>query len=95
MAMLELLEKSALQAEARSESGQRLATVAVEPVESASATVGRHLKPGATVIYESTVYPGATEEVCVPILRLSVGKACGCGGCNGREDADLSPCRRR
>ncbi len=150
--MLELLEKSALQAEVRSESGQQLATVAVVglgyvglplavefgkhrptlgydlsrkkieniqrrvdptgellaaelegarclrvtqdpaalehaefvivavptpinaarqpdlgPLESASATVGRHLKPGATVIYESTVYPGATEEVCVPI----------------------------
>src|SRR5438552_5638530 len=158
MAMLELLEKSALQAEARSESGQQLATVAVVglgyvglplavefgkhrptlgydlsrkkieniqrrvdttgelsaveldgarflrvtqdpaglehaefvivavptpinaarqpdlgPLESASATVGRHLKPGATVIYESTVYPGATEEVCVPILEKQSG----------------------
>src|SRR6266702_3370583 len=39
------------------------------PLESASVTVGRHLKPGATVVYESTVYPGATEEVCVPILE--------------------------
>jgi len=43
------------------------------PLESASATVGRHLKPGATVIYESTVYPGATEEVCVPILEKHSG----------------------
>src|SRR5712691_3043159 len=158
MAMLELLEKSALQAEAQSESGQRLATVAVVglgyvglplavefgkhrptvgydlsrkkienierrvdttgellaaelegarflrvtqdpaglehaefvivavptpinaarqpdlgPLESASITVGRHLKKGATVIYESTVYPGATEEVCVPILEKASG----------------------
>src|SRR5216684_2337786 len=158
VAMLELLEKSALQAESRSESGQRLATVAVVglgyvglplavefgkhrttlgydlsrkkieniqrrvdttgelsaaelegarflrvtqdaaglehaefvivavptpinaarqpdlgPLESASVTVGRHLKPGATVIYESTVYPGATEEVCVPILEKQSG----------------------
>jgi UDP-N-acetyl-D-glucosamine/UDP-N-acetyl-D-galactosamine dehydrogenase len=42
------------------------------PLNGASTTVGQHMKRGATVIYESTVYPGATEEVCVPILeRLS------------------------
>ncbi len=45
----------------------------LRPLESASATVGRHLKPGAIVIYESTVYPGATEEVCVPILEKHSG----------------------
>lgn len=39
------------------------------PVEKASVTVGGNLKKGAVVIYESTVYPGATEEVCVPILE--------------------------
>src|SRR4051794_33196690 len=43
------------------------------PLESASETVGRHMKRGATVIYESTVYPGATEEVCVPILEKASG----------------------
>jgi len=43
------------------------------PLESASETVGRHMKRGATVIYESTVYPGATEEVCVPILEKHSG----------------------
>jgi len=43
------------------------------PLESASVTVGKYLKPGATVIYESTVYPGATEEVCVPILEKMSG----------------------
>ncbi len=43
------------------------------PLESASRTVGKHLKPGATVIYESTVYPGTTEEICVPILERSSG----------------------
>jgi len=43
------------------------------PLQSASATVGRHMKPGATVIYESTVYPGATEEVCIPILERESG----------------------
>jgi len=40
---------------------------------SASEIVGRHMKPGATVVYESTVYPGATEEVCVPILERASG----------------------
>ena len=39
----------------------------------ASATVGSHMKAGATVIYESTVYPGATEEICVPILEHHSG----------------------
>ena len=43
------------------------------PLESASECVGRYMKPGATVIYESTVYPGATEEVCVPILEKHSG----------------------
>jgi len=41
----------------------------LSPLESASETVGRYMKPGAIVVYESTVYPGATEEVCVPILE--------------------------
>ena len=45
----------------------------LRPLQSASETVGRYLKPGATVIYESTVYPGATEEVCVPLLERSSG----------------------
>jgi UDP-N-acetyl-D-galactosamine dehydrogenase len=40
---------------------------------SASQSVGRHMKPGAVVIYESTVYPGATEEVCIPILEQCSG----------------------
>lgn len=41
----------------------------LKPLERASDTVGQVLKPGDLVIYESTVYPGATEEVCVPILE--------------------------
>ena len=45
----------------------------LSPLESASEAVGRHMKQGATVIYESTVYPGATEEVCVPILEKVSG----------------------
>jgi UDP-N-acetyl-D-galactosamine dehydrogenase len=43
------------------------------PLESASETVGKHMKPGAIVIFESTVYPGATEEICVPILERNSG----------------------
>lgn len=43
------------------------------PLESASRTVGATLKKGDVVVYESTVYPGATEEVCVPILEAQSG----------------------
>ena len=42
------------------------------PLVKSSESVGKHIKRGATVVYESTVYPGATEEVCIPIIeRLS------------------------
>ncbi len=43
------------------------------PLISASTSVGQHMKQGAIVIYESTVYPGATEEVCVPVLEQASG----------------------
>ena len=44
------------------------------PLIKSSESVGRHMKRGAIVVYESTVYPGATEEVCIPvILRAAVG----------------------
>ena len=43
------------------------------PLAGASQIVGRHMKKGATVVYESTVYPGATEEICVPILEQQSG----------------------
>ena len=43
------------------------------PLIGASTSVGRHMKKGVTVIYESTVYPGATEEVCVPVLERESG----------------------
>lgn len=45
----------------------------LRPLESASRTVGNVLKKGDIVIYESTVYPGCTEEVCVPILEKTSG----------------------
>jgi UDP-N-acetyl-D-galactosamine dehydrogenase len=43
------------------------------PLVKSSETVGKHLKRGAIVVYESTVYPGATEEVCIPILERQSG----------------------
>jgi len=43
------------------------------PLVSASITVGRHMKKGAIVVYESTVYPGATEEICIPLLERESG----------------------
>ena len=47
------------------------------PVESASKVLGRNLTPGSIVVYESTVYPGVTEDVCVPILEKESGLKCG------------------
>lgn len=47
------------------------------PVKSASEIVGRNLRKGAIVVYESTVYPGVTEDVCVPILEKVSGMKCG------------------
>lgn len=44
-----------------------------QPLIGSSETVGRHMKRGAIVVYESTVYPGATEEVCVPVLEKYSG----------------------
>ena len=43
------------------------------PLVASSTTVGRHMKKGAVVVYESTVYPGATEEVCIPLLEQHSG----------------------
>lgn len=47
------------------------------PVEKASVTVGKALKKGDVVVYESTVYPGVTEDICVPILERESGLRCG------------------
>lgn len=45
----------------------------LEPLYRASETVGRNMKPGSIVIYESTVFPGCTEEECVPVLEKFSG----------------------
>src|SRR5690554_6988496 len=47
------------------------------PVESASRTVGKNLTKGSIVVYESTVYPGVTEDICIPILEKESGLKCG------------------
>ena len=49
----------------------------LRPLEGASRDLGRHLKRGSVVVYESTVYPGVTEDVCVPILERESGLRCG------------------
>ena len=49
----------------------------LSPVERASETVGKHLQKGAIVVYESTVYPGVTEDLCIPILERQSGLVCG------------------
>ena len=49
----------------------------LNPVISASQILGRHLKPGSIVVYESTVYPGVTEDICVPELEKASGLKCG------------------
>ena len=49
----------------------------LEPVENASRIVGRNMVPGTIVVYESTVYPGVTEDICIPILERESGLRCG------------------
>ncbi len=49
----------------------------LRPVEGASRTVGQNLAPGTIVVFESTVYPGITEDICVPIIEKESGLKCG------------------
>ncbi len=49
----------------------------LKPLLGASTTVGKHLKKGSIVVFESTVYPGCTEEDCVPILEKESNLQCG------------------
>ena len=49
----------------------------LRPVEGASRTVGKNLSAGTIVVFESTVYPGVTEDICVPIIEKESGLKCG------------------
>ena len=49
----------------------------LRPIEGASHTLGRNLTKGSVVVFESTVYPGVTEDICVPILEKESGLKCG------------------
>ncbi len=49
----------------------------LRPVKSASKTVGQNLSPGSIVVFESTVYPGVTEDICIPIIENESGLKCG------------------
>ncbi|MBR3158395.1 MAG: nucleotide sugar dehydrogenase [Atopobiaceae bacterium] len=61
------------------------------PVEGASRIVGRNLRPGSVVVYESTVWPGVTEDVCVPILERESGLTCGEGFYVGYSPERINP----
>lgn len=49
----------------------------LSPIEGVSTTIGRNLTKGSIVVYESTVYPGVTEDICIPILERESGLKCG------------------
>jgi UDP-N-acetyl-D-galactosamine dehydrogenase len=61
------------------------------PLRGASAAVGQFMKPGACVVFESTVYPGATEEVCVPIMEKASGLKLGIGFTVGYSPERINP----
>ncbi len=63
----------------------------LSPVIKASITVGRALKKGDIVVYESTVYPGATEEDCVPVLERESGLICGVDFTVGYSPERINP----
>lgn len=52
-------------------------TPELAPVQGACEVIGRHLQPGSIIVFESTVYPGVTEDICVPILEQVSGLTCG------------------
>lgn len=61
------------------------------PVKSASMILGRNLKKGSVVVYESTVFPGVTEEICLPILEKESGLKCGADFAIGYSPERINP----
>lgn len=63
----------------------------LDPVTSATETVARNMAKGSIVVYESTVYPGTTEEICIPILEEVSGMKCGEGFKVGYSPERINP----
>ncbi len=63
----------------------------LSPVEEASRIIGRNLTEGSIVVFESTVYPGVTENICVPILEKESGLKCGIGFKIGYSPERINP----
>jgi UDP-N-acetyl-D-galactosamine dehydrogenase len=63
----------------------------LRPVESASRIIGKNLRKGSIVVFESTVYPGVTEEICVPILEAESGLQCGVDFTVGYSPERINP----
>lgn len=63
----------------------------LSPIQKASEILGRNLTKGALVVYESTVYPGVTEDICVPILERESGLVCGCDFKVGYSPERINP----
>ncbi len=61
------------------------------PLVGASRSIGQNLAPGTVVVYESTVYPGVTEEVCVPVLEAESGLRCGADFWVGYSPERINP----
>ena len=63
----------------------------LRPVEGASKTVGQNLTKGSIVVFESTVYPGVTEDICVPIIEKESGLKCGADWKIGYSPERINP----
>jgi UDP-N-acetyl-D-glucosamine/UDP-N-acetyl-D-galactosamine dehydrogenase len=63
----------------------------LSPLRSASVIVGRHVQKGSCVVFESTVYPGTTEEVCVPLIEMESGLAFGSDFTVGYSPERINP----
>jgi len=63
----------------------------LEPLRSACAIIGPHLSPGSVVVFESTVFPGATEEICGPALEAASGLTCGTDFTLGYSPERINP----
>lgn len=63
----------------------------LRPVEGASRTVGQNMMPGTIVVFESTVYPGVTEDVCIPIIEKESGLKCGADWKIGYSPERINP----